>query len=32
MQVETLEFDIKMEEFKAPDSETVNGLLQYLTL
>ena len=34
MQVETLEFDIiliSMEDFKAPDSETVNKLLHYLT-
>ena len=34
MQVETLEFNvklIKMEEFKAPDSETIDKLLQYLT-
>ena len=34
MQVETLEFDvklIKMEEFKAPDSETIDQLLQFLT-
>ena len=34
IQVETLEFNvklIKMEEFKAPDSETIDKLLQYLT-
>ena len=34
MQVETLEFNVKlvkMEEFKAPDSETIAKLLQYLT-
>ena len=28
--IETL--DIKIEELKAPDSEAINGLLQYLTL